>query len=103
MSQRLHVGNLPKSVTNEELRTFFDGYGKVLTAEVVQGRRGIPRGFGYVELSNHEDANRAISELNGSQLKGQPVTVAEAQKRPRSTSLPEDDRSGRFSSHRSRW
>jgi RNA recognition motif-containing protein len=103
MSQRLHVGNLPKSVTDHDLREFFAELGKVVTAEVVRGRRGIPRGFGYVELDSHEDAVRAIEKLNGFQVEGQAITVAEAQKRPRPSRMVEDDRPGGFSPRRSKW
>lgn len=103
MSQRLYVGNLPKSVTDDSLRDFFASYAPLITAEVVRGRRGIPRGFGYVELSNNEDAERAITELDGSQLEGQAVTVAVARKRPRLSRWEEADRFGKTSPRRSNW
>ena len=103
MSQRLYVGNLPKSVTDDGLRDFFASYGALITAEVVRGRRGIPRGFGYVELSSNEDAERAITELDGTQLEGQAVTVAVARKRPRLSRWEEEDRFGKSSPRRSKW
>lgn len=103
MSQRLYVGNLPKSVTDDSLRDFFASYAPLITAEVVRGRRGIPRGFGYVELSSNEDAERAITELAGSELEGQAVTVEVARKRPRLSRWEEADRFGKSSPHRSNW
>jgi len=81
MSKRVFVGNLVHEVTNEDLTSLFAPYGEVLMAEVVIGRRGRARGFGYVELASDESAARAVEELNGQDVKGQRLTVAEARSR----------------------
>jgi cold-inducible RNA-binding protein len=94
MSTRLFVGNLNDEVTDEELGSFFADYGEVVKAEVVIGRRGRHRGFGYVELADDEKASEAVDQLNGRDLKGRPVTVAEARSRGPRRPM-DDDRWGR--------
>jgi RNA recognition motif-containing protein len=89
MSKRLFVGNLTDEVTNQELEAFFKDYGDVVKAEVVSGRRGRNRGYGYVELADEEQADQAVDQLNGQELAGRAVTVAEA--RSRGPRRPQDD------------
>ena len=91
MSKKLYVGNLPFSVTSDDLREAFAQHGTVTSAQVVADRdTGRSRGFGFVEMS--EGADEAIENLNGAQLQGRTLTVNEA--RPREDRPRRDNRSG---------
>jgi RNA recognition motif-containing protein len=80
MSKKLYVGNLPFSVTEDELREVFGQHGTVTSAQVVSDRdTGRSRGFAFVEMA--DGADQAIENLNGAQLQGRALTVNEA--RPR--------------------
>ena len=74
---RLFVGNLHPQVSDQELKDLFSAYG-VTKAEVVRGRGGRGRRFGYVELQRASDAERAIREVHGRELHESPLTVAMA-------------------------
>ena len=79
----IYVGNLPFETTEEDLVTAFSPYGSVDVARVITDRySGRSRGFGFVEMPNAEEANKAISELSGRDFSGRALTVNEA--RPRS-------------------
>ena len=79
----IYVGNLPFSVTEDELRAAFQAFGAVEKAAVITDKMtGQPRGFGFVEMPNKEEAVKAISGLNGKDLKGRSLKVNEAQPRP---------------------
>jgi len=85
MSNKLYVGNLSFSVTENELADAFGEYGNVLKATIVTDRdTGRSRGFGFVEMSNSDEANAAIDGLNGSQMAGRDLQVNIA--RPRESS-----------------
>ena len=76
---RIYVGNLPFSTTEDELREFFGQHGAVTSAAIVIDREtGRPRGFGFVEMANDEEAKKAITATNGQQLGGRPLVVNEA-------------------------
>ena len=93
MSKRVFVGNLATQITDQELSDVFAPYGGVRKAEVVRGRGGRSRGFGYVELASEEGAARAIAELNGREIGGRPATLAEARSSaPRPPSADFDER-----------
>ena len=78
----IYVGNLSFSVSETDLREAFAAYGQVATASIIKDKfSGESRGFGFVEMPNKEEADKAISGLNGKDLKGRPLTVNEA--RPR--------------------
>jgi RNA recognition motif-containing protein len=85
MAQRLFVGNLPRSVTDSVLSEFVVNAGfQVASATVIRDKMtGESRGFGFVELAEEEDMQRAIQGLNGQSLEGRPLTVNEA--RPQRT------------------
>lgn len=84
----IYVGNIAYAVTDEDLRSAFGVYGKVESARVVIDRdTGRSRGFGFVEMPSQDEANKAIENLNGTDLKGRPMTVNAS--RPR-----EDGRGG---------
>jgi RNA recognition motif-containing protein len=82
MSQRIFVGNLPFSATEEQLRELFSKHGEVSSAEVVKDRfTDRSRGFAFVEMATSEAATAAIAALNGHQMDGRPLTVNEARSR----------------------
>jgi len=80
MGQRLFVGNLPRSVTDSMLSEFVVNAGfQVASATVIRDKMtGESRGFGFVELADEEEMQRAIQGLNGQSLEGRPLTVNEA-------------------------
>ena len=80
MATKLFVGNLPHSVSDAQLNEFVINAGfQVASAVVIRDKMtGTPRGFGFVELAEGEDAQRAIAGLNGQILDGRPLTVNEA-------------------------
>lgn len=79
----MFVGNLSFEVSRDELIEAFSAAGKVLDAKVPTDREtGRPRGFAFVEFENEESAQKCISLLNGSSLKGRPLRVSEAEDRP---------------------
>ncbi len=79
MSQKIYVGNLGFSINNEDLKAKFEQYGKVSSANVIMDRdTGRSKGFGFVEMSNAQEASQAISSLNGSDYEGRAMTVNEA-------------------------
>ncbi|OFW16608.1 MAG: hypothetical protein A3F70_15450 [Acidobacteria bacterium RIFCSPLOWO2_12_FULL_67_14] len=79
MSRKLFVGNLPYETTEQELETLFGQAGQVETVSVVRDRAtGRPRGFAFVEMASDEDAQKAVTDLNGHQLGGRALTVNEA-------------------------
>ena len=78
----IYVGNLPRDLSEAELREAFQAYGEVSAASIIKDKfSGDSRGFGFVELPNKAEAEKAISSLNGKELKGRTITVNEA--RPR--------------------
>jgi RNA recognition motif-containing protein len=79
---RIYVGNLPYSVTDEDLREVFGEYGELASAEVIKDKfSGQSKGFGFVDMPNNSEADAAIKELNEAVIKGRKLTVNEA--RPR--------------------
>lgn len=79
MSQKIYVGNLGFSVTNEDLKSKFEQYGSVTSANIIKDRdTGRSKGFGFVEMSDKAEAMTAITELNGSDFTGRNMTVSEA-------------------------
>jgi RNA recognition motif-containing protein len=83
MGNRLYVGNLPFSATDDQIRELFSQNGReVVEVKLVTDREtGRPRGFGFVEMGSSKDAERAIAELNGHSLDGRALTVNEARER----------------------
>jgi RNA recognition motif-containing protein len=80
MGQRLFVGNVSHNVTDAQLNEFIANAGfQVASAVVIRDKvTGQSRGFGFVELAENEDFNRAIAGLNGQTLDGRKLTVNEA-------------------------
>jgi cold-inducible RNA-binding protein len=83
MAAKLYVGGLSYSTTSETLREYFAQCGSVESASVVTDKfSGQSRGFGFVEMATAEEAQRAISELNGKELDGRKLTVNVSNPRP---------------------
>ena len=79
MAQKLFVGGLPFATSNEQLRDLFAEVGEVASATVVTDRdTGRSRGFGFVEMATPEDAEQAISKLNGTSVDGRTIQVERA-------------------------
>ena len=77
--KKLYVGNLAFSTTESDLREMFAAFGAVETASLVTDRdTGRSRGFGFVEMTNDNEAAAAIAGLNGKDSGGRPLTVNEA-------------------------
>ena len=90
---KIYVGNMPYSVTSEDLSDMFKEYGDVAEATVIMDREsGRSKGFGFVEMRSNPDADRAMKALNGTQLDGRALMVNQA--RPRE-SRPREERSNR--------
>jgi RNA recognition motif-containing protein len=78
----IYVGNLLRSLSETELKEVFQAYGTVQTASIIKDKMtGESRGFGFVEMPNKDEATKAISSLNGKDLKGRNMTVNEAKPR----------------------
>lgn len=83
MPTNIYVGNLPFSVTVDEVRELFELHGTVESVNLITDREtGRLRGFGFVEMSSDEEASTAIAALHGSQCQGRTLTVNEARPRP---------------------
>jgi cold-inducible RNA-binding protein len=77
--KNIFVGNLSFGATEQAVRTLFEGYGAVDRVNIVTDRdSGQPRGFGFVEMSNDAEGNKAIAGLNGKDLDGRALNVNEA-------------------------
>ncbi|PKL50865.1 MAG: RNA-binding protein [Planctomycetes bacterium HGW-Planctomycetes-1] len=84
----LYVGNLLFDVTEAELKGLFSPYGEVTEVRLIMDKfSGKTKGFGFVEMPSKEEAEKAIAELNGKDLRGRAMTVNEAK--------PKTDRGGR--------
>ncbi|HHX66382.1 MAG TPA: RNA-binding protein [Chloroflexi bacterium] len=83
MGKRLYVGNLPYRMSEEELLDIFAQVGTVLNAAIIIDREtGRSRGFGFVEMEEESAAAQAVQQLNGAQVGGRTLKVAEANPRP---------------------
>jgi RNA recognition motif-containing protein len=79
MGRKLFVGNLGFDVTNEDLTELFGQVGTCDSVAVITDRAtGQSRGFGFVEMSSNDEAQAAIQQLDGHDLKGRPIRVSEA-------------------------
>lgn len=85
--KNIFVGNLSFGATEDAVRSMFEAYGSVDRVNLITDRdTGQARGFGFVEMSNNSEADRAIAELNGRDLDGRTLNVNEAR--------PKEDRGG---------
>jgi len=82
---KLYVGRLPYETTDQDLANLFGRYGQVLSATVIMDRyMGRSKGFGFVEMSNVQEARAAMNNLNSSTLEGRTIIVNEAHERQES-------------------
>src|SRR5256885_8598660 len=87
MAKNIYVGNLTWDATADDLLALFQQHGEVARAQVITDREtGRSRGFGFVEMENDAEAQKAIDALNGADYNGRPLTVNEAK--------PREDRGG---------
>ncbi len=87
MSVKLFVGNLPFNTTPAELESLFGQVGAVASVNIITDKfTGRSRGFGFVEMSNNDEAQNAIERFNGHEMQGRALTVNEAK--------PQEPRSG---------
>jgi RNA recognition motif-containing protein len=79
MGAKLYVGNLPYSVAEAKLQEHFAKHGNVVSARIVTDKfSGRSKGFGFVEMSSDDEAQRAVSALNGTDFEGRNIVVSEA-------------------------
>ena len=79
MGNKLYVGNLPFSATDDSLREIFGQAGQVESARIITDRdTGRSKGFGFVEMSTDQEASEAIRKFNGTEMDGRSLTVNEA-------------------------
>ena len=83
MGRRLYVGNLPYNATDEDLTALFSTVGDVASARVMRDMAtGRARGFGFVEMTTDEAAQKAIEKLHQHEMEGRAIVVNEAQPKP---------------------
>ena len=98
----IYVGNISWDLTEEDLRSAFEPHGQVSSARIITDKyTGRSRGFGFVEMPEKAEAEAAISNLNGKDLKGREIVVNEV--RPRQEGSRGGGRSRSSRGGRSRW
>ena len=95
---KIYVGSLPYRVSGDDLKGIFEEYGEVSSSTVISDKyTGRSKGFGFVEMSSEEEAQKAIEMFNGKEIDGKNVTVNEArplEARPREGGFRRDFRGG---------
>jgi len=82
MSKKIYVGNLSFDTNDDQLNSIFSPFGSVSSARVIKDKfTDRSRGFGFVEMDNNEEADKAIAALNGKDVDGRALKVSEAQPR----------------------
>jgi RNA recognition motif-containing protein len=88
MAKKLYVGNLSYNITEDSLRDVFAPLGEVLSVKIItDAATGRSKGFGFVEMANNDDADKAITTLNGTNVLDRAINVSEAR--------PQTERGGR--------
>jgi RNA recognition motif-containing protein len=86
----IFVGSLPFQLEEADLRELFEAYGEVSTVKLISDREtGRSKGFGFVEMPDDENAQKAITGLNGAEVKGRSIAVSQAEEKK-----PNDRRGG---------
>jgi RNA recognition motif-containing protein len=105
--KNIFVGNLNFNTSEDELRQLFEAHGQVDRVSIMTDREtGRSRGFGFVEMANAEEAERAIAALNGAQMGGRTLNVNEARPKPERSGGGGGGGRGRDREHgggRNRW
>jgi RNA recognition motif-containing protein len=82
MAKKIYVGNLSFNTDDDQLNQIFSPFGQISSARVIKDKfTGRSRGFGFVEMDNNEEADKAIAGLNGKEVDGRALKVSEAQPR----------------------
>ena len=83
MGKKLYVGNLAYGVSDSDLQQLFEPHGTVQSAQVIMDRdTGRSKGFGFVEMGSDQEAQAAITAMNGAEVEGRALTVNEARPKP---------------------
>lgn len=84
MSNKLYVGNISWGMEESNLNEAFSNFGEVKSVKIIKDRdTGRSKGFGFVEMSNSEEAETVISNFDGKEMDGRPLKVNIAQDKPR--------------------
>ncbi len=76
MTVQIYVGNLNYRMTEDSLQKMFEKYGEVVSAKIIMDKySGRSKGFGFVEMANKDDGEKAIQELNESEVEGRNIRV----------------------------
>ena len=95
MGNRLYIGNLPFSTTENDLEELFKQAGTVTSVDLMQDRQtGKSRGFAFVQMGTQEEATKAVTDFNGKEIDGRALTVNEA--RPREERPPRSGGGGGY-------
>lgn len=79
---KIFVGSLPYKVEEADLKELFDAYGEVASVKIITDREtGRSKGFGFVEMTDDESAQKAIDGLNGTEIGGRTIAVSQAEER----------------------
>nr|WP_319570565.1 RNA-binding protein [uncultured Draconibacterium sp.] len=78
----IYIGNLPFNMGEEDLREIFEEYGEVASAKIIMDKfTGRSKGFGFIEMEDDSEANKAIEELNNAEVAGRNIKVNESKPR----------------------
>jgi len=92
---KIYAGNLSYAMTEDDLRTAFGAFGAINEVTIIMDRfSGRSKGFGFVDMPNAAEAEKAIESLNGKELKGRAITVNQARPREDRPRRPEGARGG---------
>jgi RNA recognition motif-containing protein len=95
MTNKLYIGSLSYDTTEDSLKDFFSKAGTVSSASIIIDKfSGRSKGFGFVEMSNEDEAKKAIEELNGKELDGRSIVVDEAKPMEKKPFRDGDNRGG---------
>ncbi len=88
MSKKVYVGNLPFSVTQEQLKELFSSFGEISEVTLISDRRtGRSKGFGFVTFADDAAADKAIADMDGKEVEGRNIKVSEARPQERRPSF----------------
>jgi RNA recognition motif-containing protein len=82
---KLHIGGMPKTLTDAQLSDLITPFGKPSSVEIVKDPTGASKGFGFAEFANDDQARAVIAGLDGKAVDGQPLRVSEARPRKEKT------------------
>ncbi|MCG8607081.1 RNA-binding protein [bacterium] len=78
----MYVGNLPYTVTEEDLKELFSEFGEVVSVNIITDRySNQSKGFGFIDMPNNSEADKAIKALNGTEFQGRTIKVNQAEQR----------------------